>query len=291
MINENKLISNFNFREFIFTYAKYTKYIVVSIILSLIICFLVLRHISPNYRIKATVLVKEEKNDFTNKLNDISKIGLDISGNNIKIENEILILKSRNIINLVAKNLNLNIEYYDLNSTINNELFDNIPININFLNGIKSVYNTNKSIEIKKINNSKIKIKDISLNKIYVCSLGKAVKTSLGEIIITPTNNFNKDFNLLVRAIKLENVVDNLTNSINIELADKESSVLELTIDSKNISKGKKILNELIKQHSKETINDKIEVSVNTLSFIKNRIYISSKIFRSTYINWRIIIT
>ena len=279
MINENKLIANFNIKEFIFTYVRYTKYIVVSIILSLIICFLILRHISPNYRIKATVLVKEEKNDFSNKLNDISKIGLDISGNNIKIENEILILKSRNIINLVAKNLNLNIEYYDLNSTVENELFDNLPININFLNGIKSVYNLNKSLEIKKINNSKIKIKDISLNKTYVCSLGKSVKTSLGEIIITPTNYFNKDFNLSVRSVKLDNVVDYLTNSINIELADKESSVLELTIDSKNISKGKKILNELIKQHSKETINDKIEVSVNTLSFIKNRIkYITTEL-------------
>lgn len=279
MITNNKLDESLNIKEFILTYAKYTKYFLVSILFSLIICFIFLRYISPNYRIKATVLVKEEDNNFASKLNDISDIGLDLSGNNVKIENEILLLKSRSIITSVIDKLNLNIEYYDLNSTANNELFENIPIKISFLNGIKSINNLNKSLEIKWVSNSKIKVIDLSAKKTYICSLGKSVKTSLGDIVITPSENFIKDFNILIKTYKIDDVVDKLTNSINVELIKKESSMLVLTMDSKNILKGKKIINELIKQHSKDAINDQIEVSVNTLKFIKNRIqYITTEL-------------
>ncbi len=76
MITNNKLDESLNIKEFILTYAKYTKYFLVSILFSLIICFIFLRYISPNYRIKATVLVKEEDNNFASKLNDISEIKL-----------------------------------------------------------------------------------------------------------------------------------------------------------------------------------------------------------------------
>ena len=280
MTHESKLEDNFNLKEFILYYLKYTKYFLISVLVSFTICFIFLRYVSPNYRITASILVKEDKDDFSNKLNDISKIGFDLSGNNLKIENEIQILKSRSIITSVVQNLNLNIEYYNLNSTKKDEYFDNLPANISFLNGIQSTYNVSKSIEIKNIGNSKVKITDLSTNKIYINSLGRSIKTSFGNIIITPNGRFNNtNFNLLVKINKIDNVVDNLMSSISVELIKKESSILSIKIDCKNIQKGKKIINELIKQHSNETINDKIEISLNTLNFIKNRIkFITSEL-------------
>ena len=281
MINEYKSDENFNLYEFLHHYIRYYKFFIISVFLCLIICFLYLRHISPVYKINSTLLVKEEKTDFSSKLEKFSDMGLDLSGNNVKIENEIQLLKSRTIISSVVKSLNLNIEYYNLNSIKNEELFDDLPFNLSLINHSKNNYNFNSSYEIKKINNSKLSITNLYTKKSFIYNLGNSFEDNNIKFIITPNNNtfFDKDFHILVKVLKTDQAVDNILNALDITLLQKESSVLALSIKSKNISKGKSILNELVKQHSRETVNDKIEVSVNTLNFIKDRIgFITSEL-------------
>ena len=280
MINDYKSDESFNLKEFFIHYIRYTKFFVISITLCLVFCYLYLRHLSPVYKINSSLLVKEESSDFSSKLDKFSDMGIDLNGNNVKIENEIQLLKSRTIISSVVKSLNLNIEYYNLNSIKNEELYGNLPFNLSLINNSKNTFAYNSTYEIKKINNSKLSIKNLNSKKSFVYNLGNSFEDKNLKFIITPNKSyFENDFYVLVKILKTDNVVDNILGALEIELLQKESSVLSLSINSKNIAKGKCILNELVKQHSKETINDKIEVSVNTLNFIKERIsFITSEL-------------
>ena len=63
-----------------------------------------------------------------------------------------------------------------------------------------------------------------------------------------------------------------IRKSITAEQIKKESSIIELSTVTHNIDKGKLILNEIIEQHSKKAIDDKNEITKNTLNFINERI-------------------
>ena len=142
------------------------------------------------------------------------------------------------------------------------------------LNDRNTTYGKNNFlIEIKKISNSKLRIIDKINRKEFDYLLGESIPTFLGEIVITPTAYYNyQNFDLLLSISNIDDAINSIKSSLTVELVNKESSILTLSLKTTNIDKGKDIINKLIKNHSKDAINDKIEVSVSTLNFIKNRI-------------------
>ena len=269
LLDENVI----NVRQIIRNYSIHWKYFLLSIVLFILTCFFYLKYTAPVYNITSSILVKDEDKGISNQLNAFSEIGFDLNGNNLKIENEIELLKSRRLLTSVVENLNLNVNYFDNKTILKKELYKNLPIKISFINKNRSNSENDFLIEIKKISNSKLRITDKKNSKVFDYSLGESITTFMGEIVITPTAFYNyHNFDLLLSISNIEDAVNKLKSSLSIELVNKESSILNLSINTTNIDKGKAILNRLIKNHSKDAINDKIEVSVSTLNFIKNRI-------------------
>jgi hypothetical protein len=169
--------------------------------------------------------------------------------------------------------LKLNIAYFDLKTPQKQELYDKLPIKINFLDGDSSIYNKNAVIEINKQDDATFELYDLKTKSKNTYHFGKKIKTTFGNIIITPTiyNKF-KDFKIKITLSKFDNVVSNIKNSIVVEQLKEESSLLTITTKTFNINKGKAILKELIKQHTNDVVTDKNEVSKNTLEFINERI-------------------
>ena len=151
------------------------------------------------------------------------------------------------------------------------EVYLNRPLNITYLKGDSACYNRKGVIDIQRINESTFELEHNGDKKVY--PFGKSISTSFGEIIITPTKyQKNKLFHIRVKLTKFDKTVDEIRKSITAEQIKKESSIIELSTVSHNIDKGKLILNEIIKQHSKKAIDDKNEITRNTLNFINERI-------------------
>jgi tyrosine-protein kinase Etk/Wzc len=282
MINKS-FEENVNIKDIIENYLRYWKQILIFVIISLCSGFLFLRYTKQKYNIKATLLIKEDNNNngIKDQLSAFEGLGLNIGGTSNKIENEIELLKSRSLFNSVSKELKLNLTYYNLNSLRKDELFTKIPVKINFIKGDSSIYLKNANFEIRKISNTKFELKDVnSDNKIGVYTLGEKISTSIGEILCLPTIYYNSnDFRILISINYFDKVIDDLQKSVNVELVNKESSIINLNTNCVSLDKGKAILNKIIEVHTIDGIMDKNEISTNTLKFINERIkYITEEL-------------
>lgn len=270
-----------NLKEVLIPYLRRWKVILLFSILGFIISFIFVKFIEPTYNVSAEVIVKEDDNQAggLNAGSMLSELSFGITGMSNQVDNEIEIFKSRSLLLKVIKDLNLNIQIYQNGNIQDKELFKNSPINLNFIDNQKKDYK-NGSFDLKVINNSTFELYDKKTKKQQLCKFGDAVSTSVGKFIVTPkniskNNLFGKEFKIVIISNGL--ILNNLKQIIKIERTNKESSAILLQYKTKNIEKGKALLNDLIKQHSIFAINDKNVVAKNTLKFIEERLQYLSK--------------
>src|SRR5690606_1840416 len=118
----------------------YWKYFLLSVIISIIAASLYIRFKAPLYEVDATILIKDDKKGAgLSELSAFEDLGLLKNSNSI--DNEIEVLKSRSLMNLVVQELRLNVRYFVEHSPIAVEKFENAPIYVRFLAGDSAIYN------------------------------------------------------------------------------------------------------------------------------------------------------
>lgn len=108
--------------------------IISSIIVAVIIAFFVSRYTTPSY--SATALLIKEPKSSNNSVQDLLYGNDFINKNYSNIENEIVVLKSKNLVEKTLEKLNFNISYFKKGSIRDDELYNDSPINIILNNDI-----------------------------------------------------------------------------------------------------------------------------------------------------------
>jgi len=269
---DNTQEEKINLKEVILPYVYRWKWFVFSIIISLSFAFIYLYITKPKYDVTAKVLVKDdEKSGITSELSAFADLGSMMGGSISKIENEIEILKSRTIISQVASDLNLNVSFYDVSNFIKKEIYLDKIYTINFLDRNSLSYFKEGNFLITPKNNNQFEFKNLKSKSIEIHKFGNTFDSKFGEIIIFP-NNIKNIIPIEIHIKKLDKLIDALQKEIIIAPVNKESSAIQLSITIENIDKGKAILNTLIDKHTKSTVEDKNQVSKNTLNFINERL-------------------
>ncbi len=134
-LKNNKTVSfdeSLNLREQFDKYFVNWKWFVLSLFISLIIAFLYLRYTIPQYNAKATILVRDDrKGNVQSELTAFSELGI-IKNMKNNVDNEIEIIKSRNIIEKAIQKLNFNIKYSAEGRVKNVELYKDSPFEVSF---------------------------------------------------------------------------------------------------------------------------------------------------------------
>ena len=108
-LNKKPKEESFDFKEQFDKYLVHWKWFFIAIFLSLVIAFLYLRYAVPQYNAVATILVKDErKGGAQSEMTAFAELGV-IKNLKNNVDNEIEIIKSRNIIGKAVKKLNFNI--------------------------------------------------------------------------------------------------------------------------------------------------------------------------------------
>jgi capsular exopolysaccharide synthesis family protein len=286
MENNSRKLSYFQveIKELFNYYLRNWYSFILSILISITIAYFKIKTTVSIYEVKSTILVKDEqKSNLNSQFESIENLGFNIGSINSKLENEIEILKSRTLVSKVVKELKLNITCFQKKKYKDHELYKTVPFTINFLKGDSILNNTNKTIEFKIIDKNTILFTEVINNSIkhQKIKFGTLVSNHMGDFIITPTKNWQKFLNIpiIYQIEKFNTVVENVQKSIIIETVEKESSIINLSIQIENIDKGKNILNTLVKLHSIDAINDKNQIATNTLNFINERLnYITNEL-------------
>ncbi|WP_417431372.1 GumC family protein [Halpernia sp.] len=273
-------LAEINIQEIIKPYIRKWVWFIISTIVMFALAFLYLRYSTPIYEIKTSVLIKDAKNNSMGADNallaDLS--GLGGMGTN-SVDNELEIFKSKKLMTDVVESNNLQTVIKTEGNIKDSELYEKTS-------PIKVIVVTEKEGETFPINldikGSQLILKSEDLKSDIKTNYGKIINLPFANIIIQKNNSFQRSSDistdqLVINIAKMKKRVSSLQKLLNVDLVNKDATVIGLSMNYPQKEKAKTILNKLVDAYNEDAIKDKNSESQKTKDFIDGRITLISK--------------
>lgn len=274
---ENEHLSNnnsgdFNLKKTLSVYIKQWKWFVLSIIICFAIAYVNLRYTTPQYLAVAKIMLLDDKDSSSGALKDLALFS---EKEDAMVEDEMQVIKSRSFLRNVIEELSLNVQYFIKGRVYESELYKNSPIVVNFIESDSIINNTNFNFYTQVLSSTEFHfyINEDDEPKKY--AFGETIPTFFGGMIITPTTNNIDSYvgnDIRVKLTNINYLAESLKYKIAIYPTGKSSKVLEVSLTDPVIEKAKDIVNTLIDEYNRSTIQKKNEISKNTANFINQRV-------------------
>ncbi|MGL4493122.1 MAG: GumC family protein, partial [Tannerellaceae bacterium] len=279
MIDEQNNIQEeeINLRDIIDNILNHWYWFALSILATLSFAVGYLYIATPIYKTEASILLQDEKKGGgTNELAMFQDLGMfgNMSNN---IENEILVFKSNTLALRVVEALRLDINYTSKSHLRSHTLYGNSPIKISYIKQDSfPITSQTFTIEIESAQNFRITPNDkestfteatLAFNTPVSLPFGTGIVT-LDETHLAETKEISVTFTNPQVAAR------SLSQNIAVSLANKNASVLNMSIQGTSQNRNIDILNTYIQLYNDEAINDKNRVARNTASFINDRLLV-----------------
>lgn len=252
-----------------------------------VLCFLALavfyiKTATPVYNITSSVLIKDSKKAPSGDMTMISQLSGFGGMQTNSIDNEIEILKSKKLVREVVKSLGLQISLISKDGFKTRELYGKTsPVKIQVISEKEFDEEIKDPFKLK-ISGNKLEIISDELSLHITTTYNKTISLPYANIIILKNPEYvpskkNKLGDLQINYSSTENAVNNYQEAIKIDLATKDATVLELSLDHPNVPKAKNILNKLVVAYNTDAINDKNSESKKTKEFIDERVNIIAR--------------
>lgn len=270
-----------NYRETIDKYTYQWKWFVLAIIIAFLGAFLYLRYTSNLYQASISVLIDDGSSggSSVNNMAVFENLGLKTVAET-QIANEIIILKSKSLMESVVKDLSLNVSYYEEGYVRAMELSkENSPIKATFISKNKSFYTLDTIFKIKIKSGNKFDLINAESNLVATHVFGENIKSAMGNFTITPTNLKNDIINreVAVRISPLKSVVGYFMSQLEVNYVTEDSEILLLTLKDKIKIKAEAALNKLVFNYNENTVENKSLIAQNTNNFISKRLQVIQK--------------
>lgn len=275
-MNNNIQEEEIHINELIRPYLKRWKWFVLGGIFALFIAFLFLKTQNPVYEVVSTVLIKDSKKSMGGQdfemLRDLSGLGKMSSDG---VDNEIEVLKSKKLMTTVIKDLGLETDIYVPGFFKDTEVYGKTsPIIIKII----SEKETTKPVEPihVTINGDKLILNSEDIGSIN-SSFNKLISLKNANIIILKNKKYVADAKkavneLILNVSSLESKTNNYQEKLTAALANKDVTVIKLSMNYPNVDKAKDIINKLVEVYNADAVNDKNAESRKTAEFIEERI-------------------
>ncbi|SDF67190.1 GumC family protein [Epilithonimonas hungarica] len=285
MSNEQNKEEVINLKDLIKPYVRKWYWFLFSVLAALVLAVIYIKITVPIYKVQSSVFIKDAKKMSTasGDLGVLSGLGGFAGMGTNSIENEVEIFKSKKIIEDVVKEQKFKTSVFSREFFYDVELFnDTNPINIFVVNEKQYEELPKKPIDIK-INGDKITLDSKEFKKPINTAFGKLISLPYANFIITKNPNFKRK---KVKKLELNDlyftysdfgtIVDDFQKSLDVDLLDKDATVIALSINEANQDKAKDFLNSLSRIYNDYAITDKNIESKKTKDFIDERIKIIS---------------
>ena len=241
---------------------------------------------SPVYRREATVLIKDARRGGA--ASELSAFA-DIAGISTRrsVDNELYVLQARRLMLEVVKRLDLTRSYTTKSGLRTVTLYKNSPIDVTYiddLGGKTCAFNvllSEDGVTISKFScarkpSEKDKVKS---DKTFTTTAkyGEVIDLPIGQVIINPTLYFNASYvGKEVRALKgsVESVATAYRNKVQMAVASKMSSIINLSLNDVVPQRADDVLNTLLDVYNDDAVIDKQIVAEATAKFITERLQI-----------------
>lgn len=242
-----------------------------------IVAFLYLYFATPNYKINAKILIKDE--DKKAGMSDVSmlqNIGL-LSGAS-SVDNELEIIESYTLMYKVVNELQLNVSCYTRESLKTVELYGkNAPFIADFLTFNDSLLRQGTAqYEIKVKDDKHISLNDKELDKVYHLALGDTFVVSAGKAVILANPHYHgkRESSYLLKVSDPSMVARKYMDLMEASIPNKQVSTINLTLTQSIPAKGEAVVNTLIREYMQANVDDNNRIADSTMSFIDARLLV-----------------
>lgn len=267
--NEKKEESNFDLKAEIFKYLKYWNWLLLSCLLGITVAYLYNRYTLSKYRSESTLMILNESEGNVSGVLQGGSTGSLLKLEDNSLDNQIVNLKSKRLVQKVIDELNFNISYFVEGNVITPEVYKNSPIEIKFISADSIVNKSSLDIVVKPLKKSEF---ELYSNEELVGNYRFNENIELFDLEFSISNNSNlrNSVQILVRPVS-DVAQDYILNSL---IYPKGKGVDILTLQTiNNVSqKGEDFLNNLMYQFNLDGVKDKRQVAAKTTEFIQNRL-------------------
>lgn len=240
----------------------------LGIAVTLSAAVLYLKIAKPTYEIRASILVKDVKktNEDRSALQE-----LDHSDEAKIAENEVEILSSRRLIDDVVNQLQLWVSYSVKDGLTEQSLYKTSPVEVTMV----SAFNIKKPVTVKAlINNSQSFSLTDKEGKSGKYQFNQVINSSFGSWKLVPKKNLSAYIGqeIIIAINDTLSTAEAFQGKLQVSLLNKLAPTIGLSINDKDIKRGKDFLNTLIYNYNNAETIAKNKLTASTINFIDRRL-------------------
>lgn len=265
-----------SFKAMVSEYLRYWYVFVIGVVICLGAAFFKIRYTVPEYYVSSTVLIKDQS-DGTGLSSASPLAEMEMFQKTRTIEDEIIILKSKSLMERVLRELSFNTTYFLEGRVEDMEVYQHdLPIKL----VIKELHSGSygKKIIIYPEQNNSFQLGEVNADGSITLSrynFGEQIEKSYAVFTVieageSPASRMREK--LIVVFHDVENLASYYSNNLDVSPVNKSSNVLNVGLKDPVWRKSIDILNKLIEVYEKEAVEDKNVLASSTLEFIDERL-------------------
>jgi tyrosine-protein kinase Etk/Wzc len=265
-----------DFKAFVKKLINHWYIFLISIIVFAVIAFIYTRYSTPAYKINAKILIEDEKKGGGGS--SAGELLGDMGIMNIKstVDNELEIIKTREMALKVVKKMNLHISYYRKGTVKNKKIFK-APFRIEILSLNDSV--KNEKFKLVTIKNGAVRISTESDAENFTVRFGEPIAIAgVGVIVIIrePEIQFeSSEYGFVITS--LANAVTSFKKNFSASVTNKLVTTIDMSFNCPIPKMGEEILTNFIEGYMEQNLIDKNRIVDSTIAFIENRLFYVGK--------------
>ena len=256
---------------------------VLSVLICLSVAVFYIMRTPPVFTRSASVLIKEDRKgrsisaDIQSSFSDLGVVQ-----SNVNVNNEIINFSSPDMMLDVVKRLNLEVEYKQEHRLYDRTLYGStLPLKVEFLDlgHSESAYMDVLPVEDSLFTLTSFKRNGQELDDAepVAAAMGDTLATPLGRILISPSTYQGVtplSAPLHVTRTSWYSAARRFAGALTVSLANKQATVINLTLSDVNTQRAVEVLNMLINVYNEKWIKDKNQITTSTNEFIAERLQV-----------------
>lgn len=253
-------------------------WIAISLVICVTLGVLYLMRTQPEYTRSASLLIKNDRkgsSSMSSDANAFSNMGLFVSNTNVY--NELISIQSPDVISIVVQRLHLDMNYSVKHGLRHTSLYGKtLPVKVDFFDLEENetarfllTEETDGSISLNNFVHKGKKVQGNVTGHYY-----DTLETPVGKLMVQMTPNHKSDEMepILVSRAGVHRSTQSCMKRLSVNMASKESTILELVYEDPSIERGDDFLSTLIAVNNEKWLLDKNQVAVATSMFINERL-------------------
>jgi tyrosine-protein kinase Etk/Wzc len=261
----------FSYIFFLHTIWLHRYWVLISVTFSIGIALIYLRYATPQFLVTASILIRDDSKGTGFGDQALESLGLSAFESNV--DNEIEVLKSRALMESIVIDLQLYTQYYASGRIKTTELYERSPFRLTFLNYIEK--SSNKKSAVTYSLNLKNKNQFLLSNDsvYFKGTFGDTLFLPQGKAILSKTNHpYVQEDKYVITISAKDQLVEKYSKGLAVSATNKMVSMVNFSLSEMLPAKGEAILEKLISNYLKASIDDKKRIADSTLAFINQNL-------------------